>query len=76
MKLHQPGSVHGPCEEGCDHDGCRLLKAHADRKCQKCGQTIGFDVDVTFLVEDVAHTKCLTGEEPSPEGEQTTSKMC
>lgn len=56
--LYSPGSVFGPCEEGCSHKGCTKIKEEAAQLCIVCDQPI--DYNHPFVREDIhlVHLDC------------------
>ena len=78
-KLYAPGSVFGPCDEGCLHPRCEMEKMAAKQACALCKEPIGFQNDYTFVDDAPVHMKCVApgGDEHSlPDEPPTTSKLC
>lgn len=77
--LNAPGSINGPCEDGCEHNQCQLEKAAAAQKCADCGKEVGYDTPYTYIDNLPVHSKCLGQvDESLPEQDPeapTTSKM-
>lgn len=75
--LNAPGSIHGPCDEGCIHPKCELEKRAAKQKCVECREPIGFGNRYTFIEEEPIHLKCLEPEgfEDLPETGPNTSSL-
>lgn len=57
--LHAPGSVYGPCDEGCIHPRCEVEKMAAKQSCTSCNKPIGFGNRYTFVADLPVHVDCL-----------------
>lgn len=77
FRLQDPGSVHGPCEDGCQHPKCALEKAAAKQPCKVCNQPVGTNRDYVYIDDMPVHCACLGEDEALPdepeEPKQTTS---
>lgn len=73
FRLHDPGSIYGPCEDGCQHPKCALEKNAAKQECQECKKPIGTNRDYVYISDMPVHCVCLGEDESLPEGPQTTS---
>lgn len=58
-KLNAPGSVYGPCEDGCVHQSCQLENLAAKQKCHFCSKEIGYETAYTFIDAVPVHVLCL-----------------
>lgn len=77
--LYAPGSIYGPCDEGCIHPKCEMEKMAAKQKCTSCKEPVGFSNRFTFIDEQPVHIKCIEPEgfEDLPEEDKppTTSSL-
>jgi hypothetical protein len=78
-KLNEPGSLFGPCEDGCVHMSCELEKQAAKQVCHLCKKSIGYNNEFTFRDEVPVHVKCIDpgSFEDLPDNDEapSTSKM-
>ncbi len=60
--LPEPGSEHGPCQDGCEHRDCAWTRKAAESICRFCDKPIGYDrgfYSVPPIPADVKNKKSI-----------------
>lgn len=63
LRLYAPGSLYGPCPDGCEHPSCVNIYETSKRLCEICSCEIAFNADYHVLTNGLyMHCRCMNTE--------------